>query len=95
MKIDQLSIGVLDDATTGEVITSQSKDYNEARKIWNGMFDKKPAIISRCSSVQDVVESIKFAKKNNLLLAVKGGGHNSAYHFQDCEGPGRLFAWRC
>lgn len=78
MSIDEMSVKMLDAATTGEVLTSESSDYDEIRKIWNGMFDKKPAIIVRCNSEKDVVEAVKFARKNNMLVAVKSGGHNSA-----------------
>lgn len=64
--------------TGGEVLVPGETGYDDARKIWNGMFDKKPRVISRCRSVADVVESVNFARDNNLLVAVKGGGHNSA-----------------
>ena len=62
----------------GEVILPDDSAYDEARTIWNGMFDKKPAIIARCLNAGDVSHSVKFARTNELLIAVKGGGHNSA-----------------
>ena len=62
----------------GELLVPGNDGYDEARKIWNGMFDKKPRVISRCKSVGDVVESVNFARQNELLVAVRGGGHNSA-----------------
>lgn len=62
----------------GELIRPGDESYDEARKVWNGMIDKKPALISRCASVDDVVASVNFARENEILLAVRGGGHNVA-----------------
>ena len=62
----------------GELIQSQSKGYDEARTIWNAMIDKRPSIIVRCSGVADVIETVHFARENDLLVAVRGGGHNIA-----------------
>jgi len=63
---------------SGTVVERGDPTYDEVRKIWNGMFDKKPGIIARCSQVSDVVAAVNFAKENNITIAVKGGGHNSA-----------------
>ena len=62
----------------GPVVLPGESGYDEARAIWNGMFDKKPAIIARCLHAKDVSQSVKYARENQLLIAVKGGGHNSA-----------------
>lgn len=62
----------------GHVLLPDEPGYHEARAIWNGMFDKKPAIITRCITTADVVRAVNFGRDNNLLIAVKGGGHNSA-----------------
>lgn len=62
----------------GNIILPNHTGYDEARKIWNGMFDKKPSIIAQCADKHDVVSCVNFARENNLLLSVKGGGHNSA-----------------
>ncbi len=62
----------------GQVLVAGDKDYDESRKVWNGMFDKKPALIVKCTNTHDVSESVKYGKDNDLLIAVKGGGHNSA-----------------
>jgi hypothetical protein len=60
----------------GPVLMPGDQGYDECRSIWNGMVEKKPALIIRCLGTADVIESIKFARKNNLLLCIKGGGHN-------------------
>jgi len=62
----------------GTIITAKDDEYDEARKVWNGMFDKHPTVIARCLSTSDVINAVNFARTNNLLTAVRGGGHNSA-----------------
>jgi FAD/FMN-containing dehydrogenase len=62
----------------GNLVLPGDESYDESRKIWNGMFDKKPGIIVQCRDKNDVAAAVKFANKNDLLIAVKGGGHNSA-----------------
>ena len=60
----------------GEVIQPGDSGYETARKIWNASIDKHPGIIARCSGVADVVAAVNFARENELLVAVRGGGHN-------------------
>jgi FAD/FMN-containing dehydrogenase len=62
----------------GELLHSGDAEYEEARQLWNGVIDRRPALIARCASVEDVVASVNFARENDLLLAVRGGGHNVA-----------------
>lgn len=62
----------------GQLITPKDSDYDTARKVYNGMIDKRPALIARCATVGDVVTMVNFATKNNLLVSVRGGGHNGA-----------------
>ena len=50
--------------------------YDEAREVWNGWFDKRPALIARCAGASDVINCVNFARANDVLVAVKGGGHN-------------------
>ena len=57
-------------------ITHESLEYDEARRIWNGMIDRRPAMIVRSAGVSDVIAAVNFARENDLLLSVKGGGHN-------------------
>src|ERR1700719_684394 len=56
----------------------QSTDfgYEKARRIWNASIDKHPGIIARCGSVADVIAAMNFARESELLVAVRGGGHN-------------------
>lgn len=60
----------------GEVITAEHEAYEEARKVWNGTVDRRPAAIARCVSDQDVVAAIAFGRRHNLPIAVRGGGHS-------------------
>ncbi|UCG01995.1 MAG: FAD-binding oxidoreductase [Candidatus Heimdallarchaeota archaeon] len=60
----------------GDVLLPSDDEYNNARKIWNGMIDKCPALIVRCTGPADVIDAVKFAREHNLLVAVRGGGHN-------------------
>ena len=62
----------------GELIRSGEAGYEEARRVWNGMIDRHPALIVRAASVADVIKAVDFARENDLLLAVRGGGHNVA-----------------
>jgi FAD/FMN-containing dehydrogenase len=62
----------------GDVLLPTHVDYDKARKIWNGMIDKCPALIVRCSGPADVIDAVKFARKHNLLVSIRGGGHNVA-----------------
>jgi len=60
----------------GTVVQPGDGAYEAARKVYNAMIDKKPRLIVRCSDVADVITSVNFARENNVLLAVRGGGHN-------------------
>src|SRR4051812_33369703 len=62
----------------GELIQPDDDGYDEARKVFNGMIDKRPQMIVRCADVADVIASVNFARENEVLLAVRGGGHNGA-----------------
>jgi FAD/FMN-containing dehydrogenase len=62
----------------GELLRPDGTAYEEVRKVWNGLIDKHPALIARCAGVGDVIDSVNFARENDLLVAVRGGGHNVA-----------------
>ncbi len=62
----------------GELVRPGDAGYDEARSIWNAMIDKRPALIARCENADDVIAAINFARANDLLVAVRGCGHNIA-----------------
>ena len=62
----------------GRLIQSQDADYDTSRKVYNGMFDRRPSMIARCADVADVIAAVNFARENNLLIAIRGGRHNAA-----------------
>lgn len=62
----------------GELIEPGNEAYDEARKVYNAMIDKRPALIVRCADVADVIAAVNFARENDLPLAIRGGGHNGA-----------------
>ena len=62
----------------GELIGPEDARYDEARKVYNAMIDKRPALIARCTDARDVAKMVGFARDRDLLLAVRGGGHNGA-----------------
>ena len=60
----------------GDLLLRSSAGYDTARRAWNGAFDRHPALIARCSGAADVMEAVKFAASNQLLVSVRGGGHS-------------------
>ena len=62
----------------GEILTPQSAGYEAARKIWNGMIDRRPAAIARCAAPEDVAAAVRFAADQDIYPAIRGGGHNVA-----------------
>ena len=79
---------VLDEATVqgfkasvrGSLLRPDDAGYDEARTVWNGMIDRRPALIVRCAGVADVIHAVNFARTNNLLVSVRGGDHSLAGH---------------
>ena len=60
----------------GPLLRPSDGGYDQARKVWNGMIDRHPALIARCAGVADVIAAVRFARDHGLLVSVKGGGHN-------------------
>jgi FAD/FMN-containing dehydrogenase len=58
------------------VLTAEDSDYETARRVWNGMIDRRPLAIVRCLSTSDVMEAVRFARSRSLPLSVRGGGHS-------------------
>jgi FAD/FMN-containing dehydrogenase len=69
----------------GDLLTSGDPGYDEARTIWNAMIDRRPAIIVQPAGAEDVIAAVNFARENELLLSIRGGGHNIAGNAV-CEG---------
>lgn len=72
------SIASFQASLRGKLVSPIDSDYDTCRKLYNGMFDKHPALIARCVDVADVISAVNFARAHNILVAVKGGGHNAA-----------------
>jgi FAD/FMN-containing dehydrogenase len=60
----------------GQVLVAGQDGYDQARRVWNGMFDRRPAVIARCASPADVMRAVSFARDHQLLTAVRAGGHS-------------------
>lgn len=69
----------------GKLIQPHDEEYDTARKVYNGMINKRPALIAKCVNVADVISAVKFGKENKLLIAVRSGGHNGG-GLGICEG---------
>ena len=76
IELEKAALKELSEALSGPMLLNGDDGYDDARKIWNGMHDKRPAVIARCKNTQDVCHAVDFARGNNLLLAVRGGGHS-------------------
>src|ERR671916_1894598 len=85
--LDEATVAEFGEALRGDLIQPGDEGYDEARKVYNAMIDKRPRTIARCSDVADVVSCVDFARENGVLLAVRGGGHNGA------GTTGRAWAW--
>ena len=62
----------------GRLISSSDADYDIARAVWNGAIERRPRLIARCIGTADVVAAVRFARDNDLEIAIRGGGHNVA-----------------
>src|SRR3984893_16218302 len=75
--LDKNSIAEFKTSLRGGALEAHDQGYDDARKVYNAMIDKKPLLIARCIDAADVINSVNFARENDLLLAVRGGGHNA------------------
>src|SRR5271165_2429502 len=69
----------------GELLLPADEGYDAARKLFNGMIDRHPALVARCADVADVIDAVRYARAEGLKLAVRGGGHNGA-GLGSCDG---------
>jgi FAD/FMN-containing dehydrogenase len=76
--LDPEALQAFMEGVRGVVLTSADPGYDDARGIWNGLIDRRPALIVQCTGAADVVDAVNFARERGLLLSVKGGGHNVA-----------------
>ena len=76
IELEKAAVNELADSLSGRLILSGHPEYDTVRKVWNGMHDKRPALIARCSNAGDVQHAVTFARERDLLVAVRGGGHS-------------------
>ena len=69
----------------GDVITTDDLEYDAARAVWNGIVDRRPALVARCTDAADVIKAVRFAREQDLVIAVRAGGH-SVGGFSTCDG---------
>jgi hypothetical protein len=74
--LDTSKIEEFESQLRGKIIQPLDEEYNEIRKVYNGMIDKRPGLFAMCLDVADVISSVNFGRENNLLVAIRGGGHN-------------------
>ena len=82
--VTRAALAAFSDGFLGEIVLPGSAGYDAARIVWNAMIDRRPAIVARCDGVDDVVRSIRFARDQDLAIAVRSGGH-SVGGFSTCD----------
>ena len=75
-KLDETALRELEGAFRGQLIRPGDTTYDEHRKIWNGSIDRRPALIARCAGVADVIAAVRLARRTDLQVAVRSGGHS-------------------
>ena len=83
--IEKTAIEALRTSFRGALLLPDEEGYEEARRVWNGAIDRRPALIARCAGADDVVEAVRFAREREMLVSVRGGGHAVAGHAV-CDG---------
>ena len=76
--LTETAIGAFKAALRGELIAPGDAKYDEARKVYNGMINRRPRLIARCTNVADVITAVNFGRDNGLAVSIRGGGHNAA-----------------
>jgi FAD/FMN-containing dehydrogenase len=85
--LDESAVAELRMQVRGALLRPGDPGYDAARAIWNGMIDKRPALIARCTGPADVIACVNFARTHRLVPAIRGGGHNVAGHALCAGGP--------
>ncbi len=75
--LNEETINKFSDSLRGELINPSDSNYDESRKVYNGMIDRHPAMIAKCADVADVISAVNFGRDNNVLISIRGGGHNA------------------
>jgi len=83
--VDVAALGKLRTDFRGQLILPGDSEYDRSRVVWNAVADRHPALIARCTRVEDVIAAIRFAREHDLVIAVRGGGHSVA-GFSTCDG---------
>jgi FAD/FMN-containing dehydrogenase len=83
--LDASAVVAFRGAFAGQIVEPADPDYDAARIVWNGMIDRRPALIAKCTGPGDVISAIKFAQDQDLIVAVRAGGH-SVGGFSTCDG---------
>jgi len=83
--IDAADVTTFKQCLRGDLLCPEDAGYEQARRVWNGMIDKRPALIACCTGVADVVQGVGFARAHDMLVAIRCGGHNAAGH-ATCNG---------
>src|SRR5947207_224834 len=83
--VDQAAVTALRENLGGPLLQPADSGYDQARRIWNGMIDRRPSLIVQCAGVADVIAAVNFARQHQLLVAVRGGSHSAAGH-ATCDG---------
>ena len=76
--LNETTIAALKSSLRGELIEQRDASYDTARKVYNAMIDRRPRLIARCGDVADVIAAVNFGREHNLVVSIRGGGHNAA-----------------
>jgi len=76
VKVDAAALAAMQTTFRGEIVLPPDPTYEEHRRVWNGSIDRYPALIVRCAGVADVIAAVRFARRANLAVAVRSGGHS-------------------
>ena len=97
MTVNELSTNTLKASLRGELIQRSDEGYDAARKVYNAMIDKRPALIARCADVADVITTVKFGRENGFLVSIRGadtmlGDVDHATHAFDLAVPSGIIS---